>query len=196
MPGLIKIGTTTQDADQRLKQLYTTGVPVPFVCVYAIEPTRAADEVEKALHTAFGPYRENPDREFFRIEQTQIEAIMSCLGEDITDQFRTADDAELTAAAKRARDSIDERTRRPNFNLELMGIEPGTELQFIRDADVTVKVVDGRRVTMENDDEPTYLTRATMKALGVTYAVPPTRYWMVDGVPLNEIYEASLDHDR
>ena len=33
MPGLIKIGRTDQEADARLSQLYTTGVPVPFqVC--------------------------------------------------------------------------------------------------------------------------------------------------------------------
>ena len=32
MPGLVKIGMTTQeDIDKRMKELYTTGVPVPFV---------------------------------------------------------------------------------------------------------------------------------------------------------------------
>ena len=31
MPGLVKIGMTTQeDIDKRMKELYTTGVPVPF----------------------------------------------------------------------------------------------------------------------------------------------------------------------
>jgi len=30
MPGLVKIGMTTQeDIDKRMKELYTTGVPVP-----------------------------------------------------------------------------------------------------------------------------------------------------------------------
>ena len=33
MPGLVKIGMTTQeDIDKRMKELYTTGVPVPFEC--------------------------------------------------------------------------------------------------------------------------------------------------------------------
>ncbi len=36
MPGLVKIGMTAQeDIDKRMKELYTTGVPVPFECQYA-----------------------------------------------------------------------------------------------------------------------------------------------------------------
>ena len=33
MPGLVKIGMTTQEGiDKRMKELYTTGVPIPFEC--------------------------------------------------------------------------------------------------------------------------------------------------------------------
>lgn len=33
MPGLVKIGMTTRsDIDARMKELYSTGVPVPFDC--------------------------------------------------------------------------------------------------------------------------------------------------------------------
>lgn len=36
MPGLVKIGMTTQeDIDKRMRELYTTGVPVPFECQFA-----------------------------------------------------------------------------------------------------------------------------------------------------------------
>ena len=36
MPGLVKIGYTAQDdANSRIAQLYTTGVPVPFTIEYA-----------------------------------------------------------------------------------------------------------------------------------------------------------------
>ena len=106
MPGLIMIGKTPQDPDSRLSDLYTTGVPVPFVCVCAISPDRPAAEIEQMLHEVFGPYRENPDREFFRIEPEQIVAILRVLGEDITDQWQAAEDSELSEANKRSRASL------------------------------------------------------------------------------------------
>ena len=38
MPGLVKIGMTEREnLDARLKELYSTGVPVPFVCEYACQ---------------------------------------------------------------------------------------------------------------------------------------------------------------
>lgn len=36
MPNMVKIGlSTADDVQQRMAQLYTTGVPLPFECVYA-----------------------------------------------------------------------------------------------------------------------------------------------------------------
>ena len=36
MPGMVKIGMTQRaDLEQRMKELYGTGVPVPFECAYA-----------------------------------------------------------------------------------------------------------------------------------------------------------------
>jgi len=47
MPGLVKIGYTSQDdANSRIAQLYTTGVPVPFTIEYACK-VQNAEEVEK-----------------------------------------------------------------------------------------------------------------------------------------------------
>lgn len=73
MPGLVKIGMTAQeDVDKRMKELYTTGVPVPFECAYAccVKKSDCA-KIEKALHAAFAPQRVNANREFFRIQVEQ-----------------------------------------------------------------------------------------------------------------------------
>lgn len=76
MPGLIKIGRTTQeDANSRIAQLYGTGVPVPFRLEFACKVPNS-DEVETALHIAFAPWRVNPKREFFRMEADQAIAIL------------------------------------------------------------------------------------------------------------------------
>ena len=43
MPGLVKIGKTTQlEVEERMKQLYGTGVPVPFDCSFACQVKDAA----------------------------------------------------------------------------------------------------------------------------------------------------------
>ena len=72
MPGLVKIGKTSQDELQnRLMSLYKTNVPVPFECKYAARVSNAFS-VESSLHRYFKEYRVNPDREFFRIEPEQV----------------------------------------------------------------------------------------------------------------------------
>lgn len=89
MPGLVKIGRTTRGTvDARLAELYTTGVPVPFECEFA---GRIEDEarVERAFHTAFGPYRLNSKREFFEIEPEQAIALLELMVvENVTPQLQ------------------------------------------------------------------------------------------------------------
>lgn len=76
MPGIVKIGMTSRaDMDNRLKELYTTGVPQPFECVYACK-VDCFKELEQALHEAFEPQRINPNREFFRIKPSQAIGIL------------------------------------------------------------------------------------------------------------------------
>ena len=57
MPGIVKIGMTDRlEVQPRMRDLYTTGVPLPFDCVIAREiEDKEAAEIERALHTAFDP---------------------------------------------------------------------------------------------------------------------------------------------
>ena len=53
MPGLVKIGMTTQqEVDKRMKELYTTGVPVPFECSFAcrVKKNRLCKNRESPSH--------------------------------------------------------------------------------------------------------------------------------------------------
>ena len=87
MPGIVKIGMTDRpDVQRRMGDLYTTGVPLPFDCVIAREIVdREAVEIENALHTAFGPNRINPSREFFQLEPEQVEVLLRVMpGKDVT----------------------------------------------------------------------------------------------------------------
>ena len=66
MPNLVKIGKTS-DLNQRMSTLYSTGVPGPFECSFAIEVDDAdADEFEKLLHETFDTARVSGRREFLK----------------------------------------------------------------------------------------------------------------------------------
>lgn len=76
MPGLIKIGKTRLNPEDRANQLQTTGVPRGFQVEYACH-TPDPEAVEQAMHVAFGPRRVNDRREFFEIEPAQAIALLS-----------------------------------------------------------------------------------------------------------------------
>jgi hypothetical protein len=61
---ILKIGITTGTVENRITQLYTTGVPFRFRVIKEFE-TRNYNELEQSLHKLLGPYRINRSREFF-----------------------------------------------------------------------------------------------------------------------------------
>lgn len=61
---IIKIGFTAQDVNQRINQLYTTGVPFKFR-VHAVYKTKSFIGLEAALHKLLDPFKLNKSREFF-----------------------------------------------------------------------------------------------------------------------------------
>ena len=102
MPGLIKIGKTTNDDPKvRMGQLYTTGVPVPFECEYAVE-VNDPGRTERALHQAFAPQRINPSREFFQVEVEQVRAILELIGERDVTPAEAVDNSEVDEASQQA----------------------------------------------------------------------------------------------
>jgi hypothetical protein len=184
MPGLVKIGRTSHDdASIRIAQLYSTGVPVPFTIEFAGRVPNA-EEVEKALHTAFAPNRVNPKREFFRIDPEQAIAILKLLHtEDATTEILqqpTGLDQQSIAAAEHLK------ARRPPLNFEEMSIPIGSSLQSIHD-DTIVTVVSPKKVRM--GEEEMSLTAATRQVLGLEYSVAPSPHWTYQGRLLREIYE-------
>lgn len=67
MPGMLKIGLTTREPDQRARELSgSTGVPTPFV----IEHSRYVSDckaVEREIHQRLDRYRVGKNREFFQM---------------------------------------------------------------------------------------------------------------------------------
>jgi hypothetical protein len=183
IPDMIKIGITThEDVKMRMAQIYTTGVPLPFECVYAAKVANY-EKVEKALHIAFGPNRVNPKREFFEIDAAQAIAIIKLMEiEDVTPKVarekEQVDEIEREAGEAYAK-------RRPRFSFSEMGIPVGSEL---------ISVANGEKITVVNDrtvnfrGEETSLTSATRVILDNSYHVAPGPYWTYNGKRLRDIY--------
>tara|TARA_B100001093_G_C26740669_1_gene976509 strand:+ start:460 stop:1077 length:618 start_codon:yes stop_codon:yes gene_type:complete len=191
MPGLIKIGKTTQeDVSNRMSQLYSTGVPVPFECIYAVQVDDCT-KVEKALHIAFGPYRINPNREFFKIEDEQAIAILKLLGpNDATEEINRELDKNISQAEQESGEKL---KKRPNMNFHEMGIETGELLSFGDDDSITVEINNERKV--KYNGEVMSLTKATRTILDLDYAIQPSPKWKYNGRLLCDIYEETYSDE-
>lgn len=80
MPGLIKIGMTTNSPSHRMSQLHSTGVPTPFELEFAAE-VENCQLCERNSHNALQNYRVASNREFFKTSiQDAIVRILPVLG--------------------------------------------------------------------------------------------------------------------
>jgi hypothetical protein len=188
MPGLVKIGKTTQlEVEERMKQLYSTGVPIPFDCAFACK-VKDASEVEKALHLAFGMTRINPNREFFKLEPERVIAVLQLLKvDDITAEFERSIESDLPNADKQSSLAV-KRSMRPPMNFHELGMANGSVL-IAKDGLKQATVVAEKRVEFEG--EVLSLTAATRKllALAEDYAIQPSPFWTFNGITIKEIYE-------
>ncbi|MEO9739549.1 MAG: GIY-YIG nuclease family protein, partial [Lentilitoribacter sp.] len=74
MPGLVKIGRTTRNVEQRAAELWQTGVPTPFVVDHAVL-TPDCEELEACMHKLFAGCRVHGSREFFKITKDDVESL-------------------------------------------------------------------------------------------------------------------------
>ena len=71
MPGIVKIGITGGTVEERMRSLYSTGVPLPFECYFALEVDDSSN-IEKKLHHGLDDFRVNDSREFFEMKKLQM----------------------------------------------------------------------------------------------------------------------------
>jgi hypothetical protein len=182
MPGYIKIGKTTTSVEQRILELSrTTAIPVPFNCPYAVRVERM-NEVERALHDAFGDFRKNPKREFFNVSPERVVAILRLLAiEEVTPSPDAGVESKEDAVA------IEEaRERRSAFNFKMVHIPAGADLTFTRDENVTCKVA-GDLKHVEFKGETMSLSKAAQIALGSKWMEQGPAYWKYNGEILDEL---------
>jgi len=182
MPGLVKIGLTTDSVESRIVQLSNhSGIPLPFECYFAAE-VKDCDKLEKTLHQLFSENRINPKREFFEIDPEKVVLAIS-IGEfkEVTLGVAEIDKEEQEALVK-------VKARRPRLKLDALGIKLGDILTCSRDETITATVVDGGKVNFQN--EVMSLSAAALKALHSlgysTSAASGSEYWKFEGELLDE----------
>ncbi len=183
MPGYVKVGKTTTSVEQRMRDLDTTGVPLPFECFFAAR-VADCDKAERLLHDAFEDHRIRPRREFFRISAERIASALKLAAlEDVTPRDDVVEDRDDEIALNKARE------RRGRFNFRMIGLEPGATLTHVKDETVVCEVVDNHRVLYQG--EIMSLSMAALKVvhgMGYTWkAVAGTEYWEHEGRTLDEL---------
>jgi len=182
MPGYVKIGKTSNNLVQRVRDLSaSTSVPLPFTVFYACK-VNDANFVEHQLHDAFDNNRVNPKREFFQIAPERVVAALKLAEiENLTPKSDLIEAQEDKEAHKEALE------RRGRFNFETAGIPVGAEIYFGRDETKKAKVVDLHSAkSIEFNGELTSLSTSAQKILGYTYGIAGTDYWMYEGEILDE----------
>ncbi len=189
MPGLVKIGMTNKkEIEQRMKELYTTGVPLPFDCAFACQVKKSdCAKIEKALHTAFGPQRINDNREFFRIQVEQAKAILELFHhEDITSDVTEEIENDLTPEDKAA--SFKAQKHRPSLNFSEMGMNIGDILVWKDDPSITVTIISDRKVEYKGEEASISALSAQLKGYKSKH-IAPGAHWLYKDKLLSDIYD-------
>ncbi len=196
MPGLVKIGMTAQeDIDKRMKELYTTGVPVPFECQFACRVKKTdCLKIEKALHTAFEPQRINANREFFRIQVSQARAILELfhhtdVTEDVTDEIEN----DLTEDDKAA--SVKAQQKRPPLNFFEMGLQKGDVLKWKDDPTIIVTIASERKILYNGEEVSISALSAKLKGYNTKH-IAPGAHWLYNDKLLNDIYDETYPFEE
>ncbi|QFG31792.1 GIY-YIG nuclease family protein [Pseudomonas umsongensis] len=186
MPGLVKIGLTTDTVESRISSLSSsTGVPLPYECHFAAEIPEEVNlvKLERTLHQLFSEHRLNPKREFFKVEPEKVVLALSIGAfKEVTPGKVDIDPIEVKAMEKA------KEQRRSRINLAALGIKAGDILVLARDETITAAVLDGGKVHFKGENMS--LSGAALKALQdmgyKTTSVSGSDYWMFDGELLDE----------
>lgn len=186
MPGLVKIGLTSDSVESRIANLSaSTGVPLPFECHFAAEIPEGVnlEKIEKTLHQLFAEHRINPRREFFKVEPEKVVLALSIGSfKEVTPGRADIDPVEVKAMEK-----VKEQ-HRARINLAALGIQVGDELVLSRDENIKAVVLDGNKISYQG--EILSLSAAALKALQEmgyrSTSVSGSDYWMFEGELLDE----------
>ena len=95
MPGILKVGMTERTPDVRAKELFTTGVPTPFIIEFA-KKVKDVKTKEKKLHELLEEYtdRVGMNREFFRVSPEKVSMFFDLMDGEMWETTKEEEDVE------------------------------------------------------------------------------------------------------
>ena len=148
MPGIVRIGTISQQCIEELCHLHI-GIPLPYQCPYAAE-VDSAEYVKNRLYEEFASDRINPERAFFKTEPDRVI--------DLLETFEIADQTEAVQEALDTDISSDEKTTIPPFKRDQEFDDCVSEVESL------ISLIE-EDVTKEREEEPTDERKRRMKSL-------------------------------
>ena len=177
MPEYIKIGMTTGQVEERVKQLNgETGVPLPCY-IFAKYKVDDAKTVEKSIHTIIdtiypslraiekNQLGKDRVREFFRLKPDAAYVILAeiaGLRNDIhnLERIKETDEQKKEEALIKNIDGVKQGKKRLSFKDYKISV--GSELTFVTNSDIVVKVMNENDTTVQYNGQNYSLSKAAL----------------------------------
>ncbi len=177
MPGYIKIGYTSRNVIDRVKELDGTNTPLPFEIYYACEVDKIDDE--KWLHSIFSDRRVRDNREFFKMDP---ERVILALKRVQIKEIKLSNEEYVTQAQKK---EIQEKKKiRSKFDFEKYGIKIGEKIYFSRDEKIKATVLKRNKIELNGTEQG--LSKSAQELLNYQKQPAGTLFWKYDGETLDE----------
>lgn len=168
MPDYIKLGfTASDDVETRMRQLDTTGVPLPFRLHACIEVDNA-QKLERLAHDVFAAHRARPNREFFLMEPETAVRYLTAIGlNDPSARWVAANRQMIDEGGKTVSEEEVVKPRLSSFTFSSAGVPVGSIIEFARDSSFQATVVSETEVEFEGSvTKLSPLTRVIFERLG------------------------------
>lgn len=191
MPDFIKVGFASRSSlIDELRAINDASIPMPFQ-VYFAATVRDRVKLERTIEFIFGEHRVGAKRDFLRINPDLIRAIIEL---SALSPVEVSDEAQGIAYEDHLEMSRI-RAIREQQALKLLHAREGTLLRFVKDRDITCRVVDSGKVLFEGKRmDPAAAALSVMRAKGYEWdKVFGGDYWTAqdDGLPS----KTSLDQE-
>lgn len=151
MPDFIKIGfTAADDVETRMRQLDTTGMPLPFRLHACVEIDNA-QQLERLAHDLFAVQRARPNREFFILEpETAVRYLKAISLNDATARWVAVNQQMIDETGSAVAEEDVNKPRQASFTFSSAGVPIGSEIVFVRNPEFVAIVASDTEVHFEN----------------------------------------------